>query len=685
MRIRQSFFLYSLIYIICLYFFYIKYIPLLKEFQMVLAPVLFLILLITIINIEWGTLAFILFFPLINNLPYFFKIFGHVPHSPTALSLFLFYFLGWIIHNTVWKQEYHLHRSIFKPMILFSLLVLTSGIITFARYSNFFPLISDYIYELITNTNGVTAGGALMSTVFFSFNYLSGLAFFFILINVLKSNKILFKILVVICLSTFFSMVFGYYQHFKNIKLGNNLISINHGLINATFKDALSLGAYIAITVSLFIGIFLTTKGIMRYFSLITTVMSVILILFTGSKISLVSLGIAIIIFLVFSFKLKTVSIKSLLCLFKEKKIIFISAFCIAAFVMMGASGLHKNIIKSVAQSKTISRLSESLKSKNLEAMLTGRASLWTLAVPMIKDYPLTGVGMGGYIIEVSNYSHETRIMVSPESAENYFFQVSTELGFVGLFISLWIFWEILKQIRRSYITFPKSDKNKFIFIGAAAGIISFLINIQVHSYIGSYEIKYTFWLLVAILFSLGGIHLEQQQKIIFTKKFKLFSAAIILLFSSIHLWNSTHSLALKARTEQFGLEQNFGLYQLEKTPDGKEFMWTKGYGGVNLTIEKPVISIPLHASHPDIEQHPVKVKIYLVKELFKQKKPLGEVILRDSGWKTFECSIPEEVGHKVIILIKSSRTWNPLKVSGIPDPRNLGTAMGKIQFKDIN
>jgi hypothetical protein len=150
-----------------------------------------------------------------------------------------------------------------------------------------------------------------------------------------------------------------------------------------------------------------------------------------------------------------------------------------------------------------------------------------------------------------------------------------------------------------------------------------------------------------------------------------------------VHLWNSTHSLSLKNRTELLGIKQDFGFYQLEKTNEGREFRWTREYGGLTVKIEKPVIEIPLLASHPDIQQNPVKVKIYLVKNFFKQKKLLDELTLNQSIWKTCEYEVPEEVGQELILLVKVNRTWNPLKSLGTPDPRNLGVAMGKIEFKE--
>ena len=93
------------------------------------------------------------------------------------------------------------------------------------------------------------------------------------------------------------------------------------------------------------------------------------------------------------------------------------------------------------------------------------------------------------------------------------------------------------------------------------------------------------------------------------------------------------------------------------------------------------MIAIPLLASHPDIVKNPVKVRIFLIEDLFKKKKLLDEITITKNAWNTYEYPIPDELKKKLILLIKVSRTWNPQKTLGTPDPRDLGIAVGEIEF----
>ncbi|MFC2165110.1 O-antigen ligase family protein [Acidobacteriota bacterium] len=672
---RILFVLFALSLAVALNFFYLKYVPLISGYQLALAPILFAVFACTAFSRENGTLLFIFLFPLINNLPYFFGIYENTPHAPAALIMFLFFFLGWMCHSVFFKKPFAATESIFKPMVIVSVLFVLSAIITVFKFNNFFPFLADSVYELITNVNGVTSGGAVMSVVFTSLNYLSGFVFFFILVNTIKSKDNVRTIIILFMISFALALIFGVYQHLDHLELGNTPKWIEKELINSTFKTPLAFGAFLSALIPVIIGVFLAFKGLIRVFSLSLFVLAIYFLPQTSSR---SSLGAVIIALLFMSFFILTKAqikastsrriISSLLILL----VLFILVF--SAFVTLKESTLYRRFseLKRFYDSGGIGRV--------LGIRLDNR---WKMAVRMMNEYPLSGVGVGAYIIELPNYvkladgAHEIT-----DSAENYVLQVGSEMGLFGLFFALWIFLEIIRAISRSLGQNRAVDRWRFIQIGISCGVIALFFNFIFHTYIGSYEIKYTFWLLVGLLFILGKGKEGVDRQAFSGKKIIVLASVVIISFGLIHVWNSTHSLSLKSRTERFGLRQNFGLYPLERTENGNDFFWTREYGGVALRVEGPFIDIPLHASHPDIKENPVRVEVYLVKDLFQEMRLLDEIVISANIWQSYSYTIPEEVGQEIILLVKVNRTWNPQKIKGTPDPRNLGVAIGRIQFR---
>ncbi len=687
--IKLKYFLYSAgtaAYILLLYFFYKKYVPLMASFQAVMIPLVFIVFIIAAFDVKKGLYVFIFFFPLVNSLPYFFNISDSIPHAPAALVLFLFFFLGWGINIIfISKRKIKKDFSIFKPVWLSALLVTVSGLITLFRFMNFPPFLSDSFYELKTNVIGVTAGGAVMSTVFFSLSYLTAFAFFFVVVNTLKEKKEIINAVSILCVSAFVSFCVGLLQYSGKMNLGINPRLLRAGHINSTFKDALSLGAFIAVVLGLFLAMFFYERKIKKVFYFILIGLSLFMLLLTGSRSGFLCVLASIFIFMILAswWRIK-VSGKRL---FSFRNItVFMLIGVLAAFSVFFISQMDTQKGSSERFS-TLKRLGISGERGLFSYLIYSRNHLWKSGILMMKDYPLTGVGMGAYIIELANYAHKHGISIkTPESAENYFIQIGAELGIIGLFLFLWIIWEILKRIKRQYSGIKDKSRVNFLIIGMICGIAVYLINIQAHTYIGSYEVKYTFWLLTGLLFCLSrveGNSEKYEKRTGFGRKYKAFGAVLIILYGGGHLWNSAHSLSLAARTEAFGIKQEFGFYPWEETEEGRKFRWMGGSGGMTLEMKMPEMTISLLASHPEIQSKPVRVKIYLVKNFFREKILLDELNLNQNLWKTYTYSLPEEAGNEIFLLFKVSRTWNPLKRKGIADPRNLGVAVGPIRFKE--
>ncbi len=326
----------------------------------------------------------------------------------------------------------------------------------------------------------------------------------------------------------------------------------------------------------------------------------------------------------------------------------------------------------------------------NSKSALIWRAeALWKPALKMLATYPLTGVGVGGYIIEVSNVSevHRQTGMV-PESAENLILHIGAELGWPGVLAVIFIGFGLAARIRsglRLKGTGRGMDGRPMI-LGAAGGIMAFVISGTMHTYAVSYEIKYLLWFLMALVYVLtgpvGGKGLEEAglPGRGTTAKKTVLMGGLLVVFGGIHLWHSTHSLSLYANTMRYGIRQEFGLGKIEATPEGREFRWSREYAGIPARIVQPGLIVPIQSAHPDIVQRPLQVRFSVSRDLLRHKRTIKEVVLADNDWHEIELSAGEEWGHEVIVLIEVGRTWNPEKYSGTPDSRNLGVAVGTVR-----
>ena len=663
-----------------LYFFYVKYVPLVWPFQLILLPLSLALFILTVVHFKAGTLIFVFCFPLINFLPYIFKIYENIPQAPTAIVLFLFFFLGFLLRAALWGERLENTHKIFRPIQLLSILIVLSGIITFLRYTNFFPFWTDGIYELTTNTFGVSAGGALMSVVLFLLNYLSSFVFLFFLINLMSTKGFISRAADFFSGAAFLSFGFGVFQLLFNKRLGNGMISINEGLVNATFKDSLSLGVFIAMTSPLLLALALSRRGGRRIIAAAAFFLSLVLSFFTGSKSGLFGLLLSVGIFLWLKFRFASESKNKALRPRRSPRIVISAVVLICLILLTGFV-----ILKSWnSQTTTISRIENMFTQGAFSHMAEWRGRLWDGALDMITTYPFSGVGMGAYIIELPNFHGEFRGREVPQSAENYFLHMGAEMGIPGVLLAIWIFILLVAALFRGVRNSSLLTTDRLLLFAAAGGAAAFFVNILFHTYIGSYEVKYTFWLLAALILSFD-IKKRTETRDARTPQSWLYPLLVVLIvfgLSGIHLWNSLHSLSLESRTQDLGLVHHFGFYQEEMSEWGKPFRWTKRHAGQTVDLNRKVLIIPLRASHPDILKNPVHVKIYVVEDKFREKELLDEFTLQNAKWIWKQYVLPEKVNKRILLLYEVSRTWNPKKDIGVPDSRDLGISVAELWIR---
>jgi len=364
-----------------------------------------------------------------------------------------------------------------------------------------------------------------------------------------------------------------------------------------------------------------------------------------------------------------------------RRKIAYFLTFLFAFFLIIFSLSVFQG--KSSLFQRLNWNLKTALRQNFVSELFTGKLMHWSVAGHMIQDFPFTGVGMGAYIIELPNYLISLGLpFKNTDSAENFFFQASSELGLIGLFLFICVFFAVFKQMRVGWKTFRHEDKDKFVMIGVCSGIFALCINFFFHSYIGSFEVAYTFWLFVALVLIWPSAS-EIKKARVPRKPFWMVLALILTgSFAVLHLWNSTHSLSLKNQTSRFGWSQNYGLYEMEKDPRRFNFRWAKKSAGLTIEAMSPSIVIPMRVSHPDIDKKPVRIKIFLGDEYFRKRALLRDLVFSKNDWINFEYRISPPQKRKIFFVFETDRDWQPIKSLGLPDSRSLALGLGEEWFK---
>jgi O-antigen ligase len=659
-----------------------RYLPLVFPYQYILISLCLLVFLVTVFNKTSGALVIVFCLPVINSLPLFFSLKALNP----LIFLFYSFFIGVLIHQSFSRHSLNTKSPLRLPIIGAAALVGISALLTFWRYTNFFPIYDNNVYDLTVNVIDVKAGGALERILFDTLNYAAGFIWFFIVMNIFRKKEVIKKALILLSSSAFLSFCFGLYQSYFNLDLGNTWFFISIKRANALFSDPNALGVFIAFSIPIFMGGFLSFKKRERLIFVSPILAGILLIPGSGSRSAFLGIVIAALCMTVFYLKKMRVFRKSNPRQFRKAVIFSLSiVFLLSLFFVVLLTG------NSTLSNRFKSNIASFAEENFLQKITKGRTTIWKAGFMMWAENPVSGIGLGSFTVELPNYYKEYNIKelkyrrkdgtpeVLVDTADNFYIHILSELGIIGLIFFLWIFYRILRQIFRQASRMNLESGFRGVLTGISAGLISLFILFLFGIHTMHFEIQLVFWLALGILFSLTSEEEDKRNESSLKKHLVIF---LVILFTAFHVWGTFHDLSLKKRIEKFNLSSNFGFYQQEVMQQ-RIFRWTKKTAGLTVHVDKPVMSVSVLASHPDIQEKPVTLELYFIKELFREKRFLDRVIIRKSSWINLKYDFSNEVGSEGILLFKVSRTWQPKKVLGTQDPRLLGVAVSELNFDD--
>jgi len=687
---------------------YYTYVPRVLRLQLALLPLVLVTVVLSANSVRKGMLLVVFLIPLVGGLPYFFGLSGFNP------LFFIFYgwVMGLLVHQAVHPVRLRLKNPLFWPVAGASLVVVVSGIVTFWRYTNFFPLHGGAVYDLAVNILNVSAGEALRKVLFDGLNYFGGFIWFFVAVNVMRAGRTVRAAMSLLAGASLVSFGFGIYQSVENPGLGNQDWFIQAGRINALFSDPNALGVFLVLCVPVWAGVLMIGKRGGKALFAGAILAGIYLIPDSGSRVGMLGLavGLGVLVFLLVR-----------LGIYARKRDPGVWRTVLAhSAVAMVVLGLVSVFVLIDRDSNLNYRISENIKSLKVlfnprarEIILHGRHLTWPSSVRMVRDYPVSGVGVGAYTSELPNFYEKYDITpvkssfyyrefpgpdIRVDSAGNLFLHVAAEMGLIGAVFLGWVFVLLAGRIWRDNFRRREVSARSFLRIGISSSLVAVFVIFLLGAHTLHFEILLVFWMLVGTVYARpehdegkkpeGEIPQEENSagfsSVGSTGRDRVSGIGIgllVVVFGFFLVWDSFSRLSLRERTERFHLHQEFGLYQKEMV--GRwPFRWTGKTAGMTVKANKPVMVVPVLASHPDIGERPVGVRVYLTGDFFRTRSVLDDFVLRGHGWRERQYDFSGRIGAEAMVVFEVSRLWRPGEELGSADSRSLGIALGEVRFE---
>jgi hypothetical protein len=299
--------------------------------------------------------------------------------------------------------------------------------------------------------------------------------------------------------------------------------------------------------------------------------------------------------------------------------------------------------------------------------LLWDRMGYGAAAVLMIEEHPWVGVGVGSYHTLAHDFAVEAGgYQVPPDNAQNWFRHQLAELGLLG---SLpWIAWTALfvpLLLRRAP---PEPDGATLVLLRGS--IVAFGAVSLVGMPGQSPAIIITFWTFVFWFLQAGSATPPQVPPD--SRPMPRLGWVLVLLLVAGHA-GATYVLARgdlrpAHRAARFGWFYRYGLYDLERPPDGAPFRWTMRKAVAVIPVEGRTLDLEAWVDHPDADVTPVDVRIRAGDDVVARQR------VRRGDRVTASVDVPSGQ-YFVILSTEVDRAWRPSDHGG-SDTREPGLAI---------
>jgi len=474
---------------------------------------------ISYLNFANGLIILLFLTVTINSIP-FIIIKAHVIEAFYPISLFLF--LGFIIgsyyknppdnllaqdNSGLLKNNKEL-KILWLSVILFTGAITISLLFTILNNINFYPfkITEWHIYNInVLSDYSITA---IVKSIYMYLNYVSK---FILLILLIKNIKIINRLfLLKLFYSLFIANIIIFILSLYQIYIDNGLGNLPHwetsNRINSTMTDPNSFGFFLVLNTCIFFAYLFYLENKQKILCLLIIFISILQLMFTGSRTGLLGLAIFILIILIYLiiFNL-TNGIKK-----RDKKSILRSTYILLMLVLIIILPVifFTNIERFTNMPPLLERIKSNIQIIGTEDFLTKLLSyrniIWPQAINVVKDYPFTGVGIGTFPLELSNYyklfNVDGKVI---DYVLNSSLQILSENGILTFIFFASFYITILSITFKNYKAI-KIVKNKLFLIPLILAIIISILMSNTIPGTNFFEIQIFHSFILCLIFSLS-------------------------------------------------------------------------------------------------------------------------------------------------------------------------------------
>ena len=310
---------------------------------------------------------------------------------------------------------------------------------------------------------------------------------YFIAVNMIRSREMIIKSIACLILSGFATALYGVYQNYFGIgdtrwQDGEMFATIT-GRVYSTFENPNVLAEYLILIIPFgIIWLFISAKTFHRLTSLAYLICTLLCLIFTWSRGS----------WLGFVF-----SAAILFIILNKKSIAFYIGFLF--IIPLLPLVLPENVVQRFL---SIGNL--------VDSSTSYRVSIWIASFEMIKNFFLSGIGVGIEAFKMAYPEYSLAGIESAPHSHSLYLQVCVESGILGLLLLILIIFFFLQYCFTGII--KTTEKYLKLFIAAGmCGTAGFFLNGFTDFVWYNYRVYFMFWLVVSLTIAMCRFSLKNQ------------------------------------------------------------------------------------------------------------------------------------------------------------------------------